>query len=263
MSQTDNLSMPYIMPSQAQKHVTHNEALILIDAILQLSVKSRNESVAPTTVEAGNRYLIPTDASGDFLDQDGKIAAYQDGVFQFYAPQTGWLTYVEDEDIWLFYANGIWNELNGTGTSASFEQLGVNTQADSYNRLSVASDACLLNHNGNGHQVIINKNSSSDTASLLFQTGYSGRAEFGLAGDDFFRIKTSIDGSTFDNDMTFETDQIVCGKPFQLQQYSVTNLPSTTMIGALIYVSDATNSAVVAYCDGTNWRRCDDSTAIA
>ena len=27
MEQTANLQLPYIMPSQAQKHVTHNEAV--------------------------------------------------------------------------------------------------------------------------------------------------------------------------------------------------------------------------------------------
>lgn len=262
MSQTDNLLLPYIMPSQAQKHITHNEALLALDAILHLSVTSRNQSTAPATPLAGERYLVPDAASGDFLGQDGKIAAFQDDVFQFYAPQTGWLTFVADEAIWLFYANGAWGELNGSGSSASFEQLGINATADSYNRLSLSSDACLFNHNGNSHQLKINKNSSGDTASLLFQTGYSGRAEFGLAGDDLFRIKTSVDGSTFETAMTFETGHIGCEQPIQLAQYSVANLPSATEAGAIIFVSDATNGAVVAFCDGTNWRRCDDRTIV-
>jgi hypothetical protein len=33
---TDILSLPFIMPSQAQKHVTHNEALKTLDAVVQL-----------------------------------------------------------------------------------------------------------------------------------------------------------------------------------------------------------------------------------
>lgn len=235
MSQTDNLSLPYIMPSQAQKHITHNEALLALDAIIHLSVTSRNQSTTPTAPSAGERYLVPDAATGDFSDQDGKIAAYQDGVFQFYTPQTGWLTYVEDEDIWLFYANGAWSELNASGSSANFEQLGINTSADSYNRLSLSSDACLFNHNGSSHQLKINKNTSGDTASLLFQTGYSARAEFGLAGDDLFRIKTSVDGSTFETAMTFEASRIACEQPVQMAQYSVASLPSATLVGAIIF----------------------------
>lgn len=32
MDSSPNLQLPYIMPSQAQKHVTHNEALRTLDA---------------------------------------------------------------------------------------------------------------------------------------------------------------------------------------------------------------------------------------
>ncbi len=44
---------------------------------------------------------------------------------------------------------------------------------------------------------IINKSSAATTASALFQTGFSGRAEFGVAGDDNFQLKVSADGSTW------------------------------------------------------------------
>ncbi len=46
MDQTPNLKMPYILPSQVQKHVTHNEALRLLVAVVHLSVKSRNRAEA-------------------------------------------------------------------------------------------------------------------------------------------------------------------------------------------------------------------------
>lgn len=58
MDQTPNLKMPYILPSQAQKHVTHNEALRLLDAVVHLSVKSRNRAEAPETPASGDRYLV-------------------------------------------------------------------------------------------------------------------------------------------------------------------------------------------------------------
>jgi hypothetical protein len=37
----------------------------------------------------------------------------------------------------------------------------------------------------------------TDTGSLLFQTGFSGRAEMGLAGNDDFSVKVSADGAIF------------------------------------------------------------------
>ncbi|MEJ0041058.1 MAG: hypothetical protein WDM81_01975 [Rhizomicrobium sp.] len=60
--------------------------------------------------------------------------------------------------------------------------LGVNTTADATNKLAVKSAALLLDNIGNGVQAKLNKHASGDTASLLYQTNYSGRAEIGLCG---------------------------------------------------------------------------------
>src|SRR5581483_10718183 len=75
--------------------------------------------------------------------------------------------------------------------------LGVNTTADSTNKLAVKSSAVLFDNIGNGVQAKLNKNAAADTASLLFQTGYSGRAEVGLTGDDNFHFKVSPDGASW------------------------------------------------------------------
>ena len=40
MENSANLQLPYIMPSQAQKHVTHNEAVRTLDALVQLVCES-------------------------------------------------------------------------------------------------------------------------------------------------------------------------------------------------------------------------------
>ena len=61
----------------------------------------------------------------------------------------------------------------------------------------MAADATLLAHDRAGHQLKINKATVSDTASLLYQTNWSGRAEMGLAGNDNFSVKVSADGTTF------------------------------------------------------------------
>ena len=42
MSDTPNLKFPYIEAAQAQKHVTHNETLRTLDAIVQFGVLDRN-----------------------------------------------------------------------------------------------------------------------------------------------------------------------------------------------------------------------------
>jgi hypothetical protein len=55
----------------------------------------------------------------------------------------------------------------------------------------------LLTAQNNDHRLTINKAHAGATASLLFQSGWSGRAEMGLAGADGFSIKVSADGSSW------------------------------------------------------------------
>lgn len=70
-----------------------------------------------------------------------------------------------------------------------------NATADATTRLAVAAEASLLSHEGADHRLKINKAGPAQTASLLFQNGFSGRAEIGLAGDDRLRVKVSADGT--------------------------------------------------------------------
>ena len=47
MDHTARLSLPFIMPSQAQKHITHNEAIQVLDALVQPVVESRVLATPP------------------------------------------------------------------------------------------------------------------------------------------------------------------------------------------------------------------------
>ena len=73
----------------------------------------------------------------------------------------------------------------------------MNATADETNRLTVAADAVLVIHAGGDHRIKVNKAASSDTATLLFQSGWSGRAKMGLAGNDDFSLKVSPDGAAW------------------------------------------------------------------
>ena len=117
-----------------------------------------------------------------------------------YVPVEGWIAWIADEDVAVVWDGATWSALTtggGGGGSGSFTTLGINATADTTNRLTLAADATLLNHDGDGHQLKINKASASDTASLLYQDAFSGRAELGLAGDDDFHFKVSPDGASW------------------------------------------------------------------
>ncbi len=207
MDETSNLKLPYIVAAQAQKHVTHNEALRALDAVVQLMVLDKDLAAPPGSPAEAARYIVAAAPTGAWTGQAGKIAAFQDGAWAFYAPLEGWLAWVADENAVYAFDGAAWGVLSGGSASVNPTPLvGVNATADTTNRLAVSSPASLFNHAGAGHQVKINKSAPSDTAALLFQTGFSGRAEYGLAGDDDFHVKVSPDGATWHEAIVVDKD---------------------------------------------------------
>ena len=197
MDQTPNLLLPYIMAAQAQKHVTHNEAIRRLDAIVQLAVLDRDLATPPASPVEGARYIVAASPTGAWTGQTNAIAAYQDGAWAFFAPLEGWIAWIADEDVLVGWSGSAWAAVTGLTSVNPTPLVGVNATADATNKLSVSSSAVLFNHTGNGVQVKLNKAAATDNASFLFQTGFSGRAEIGLAGNDDFSFKVSPNGSTF------------------------------------------------------------------
>ena len=194
------LSLPFIQPAQAQKHVTHNEALRLLDLLVQPVVADRSLTQPPALPVEGERHIVAAGGLGVWAGHDGEIALLVDGGWQFVAPQPGWQAHVLAETVGVTYDGAAW--VAQAETALQVAELGVGATPDATNRLSVAAPATLLNHAGAGHQLKINKATPGDTASLLFQTGFSGRAEMGLAGGDDFAIKVSADGSVWNTGLT-------------------------------------------------------------
>ncbi|GLS85605.1 hypothetical protein GCM10010873_05780 [Cypionkella aquatica] len=189
------LSLPLIQPAQAQKHVTHNEALRLLDLMVQLAVQSRAVTDPPVSPSLGDRYIVPVGASGVWAGQAGKIAVFETGVWQFITPLAGWQAYVLAEAGMVSFNGAAWVGLAEGPLGVA--QLGVSATADATNRLVVSSAASLFDHAGAGHLMKLNKATAADTASLAFQTGYSSRALLGTQGSDDLALKVSADGSGF------------------------------------------------------------------
>ncbi len=133
-------------------------------------------------------FLELTDTPADFAGQAGRMVrvnAAEDALEFADAPQGG-ITSLNPAD-------------GG--------KVGVNTTADDTNRLAVKSDAVLFSHDdatgsGSGDmRAKLNKAGEGNTASFLFQDNWSGRAEFGLTGDDDFHLKVSADGSAWRESM--------------------------------------------------------------
>ncbi|GGF53248.1 hypothetical protein GCM10007301_10890 [Azorhizobium oxalatiphilum] len=92
-----NLALPYLAAAQAQKHITHNEALRALDAHVHLRLESLAVTAPPPGSAEGACWFVPAGASGDFLGREGTIAAHESGAWDFLACPAGTLAYVVDE----------------------------------------------------------------------------------------------------------------------------------------------------------------------
>jgi len=241
---TPNLRLPYIAAAQAQKHVTHNEAIRALDTLVQLSVIDHAVSAPPSDPGPGDCYIVPDGATGAWAGKDGHVAAFQDGAWLFYEPQEGWLAFSGASGQFRYYLQTTgWQELMTGGSVNPTPLAGINATADTTNRLTVAAPAALFNHEGSDHRLKVNKASPGDTASIVFQTGFSGRAEMGLNGQDDYSFKVSPDGSAWhdaividrtDGSVTFPNSNLGSGG-------GATGIPSGGATGQVLAKASATD----------------------
>jgi Protein of unknown function (DUF2793) len=214
-STTPRIALPFLADAQAQKQVTLDAALLQLDALLFARFLDRDLSAPPASPAEGDCYLVKATATGVWLDHDGAIAFFADGAWKFYAPFAGLAAYVSDEAALIVFDGSAWVDYASILHLQNVPLLGVNATADSTNKLAVKSSAVLFDNIGNGVQAKLNKAAVADTASFLFQTGYSGRAEFGLTGDDDFHLKVSPDGAAWTESLVIDktTGHIGLGTP--------------------------------------------------
>ena len=218
---TPNLALVPLAAAQSQKHVTVNEALARLDAAAQLTVRDSTRTAPPAAPLNGDRHLIAPSPVGEWAGHADDIAAWD-------APAQGWI-FLSPHEGWQAWVVADQHTLRFDGTEwsvATPDRLGVNATADQTNRLSVASDAVLLNHNGGGMQAKLNKASDDDTASILFQSDFKGYAEIGLTGGTDLQIKTSPDGISFTPALSINA------------QTGAATLPAPALIGGVAVNAD-------------------------
>lgn len=203
---TPLLGLPFIQPNQAQKHVTHNEAIATLDAVIQLSIDAFDIVSVPTELEEGSVYALANSPVGEFALYGDHLAAWTGFGWVFVAPKTGWRAWSKADATLMYWTGSSWDSFGGSENLNNISGVGIGTSYDTTNALAVASAASLFTHVGQGHQLKINKAAATDTGSLLFQSNWSGRAEMGLMGNDNFEIKISPDGSNFQTSLKVNAD---------------------------------------------------------
>jgi hypothetical protein len=109
--QTTKLGLPFVMPAQAQKHVTVNEGLLRLDALVQLAVESRSVTSQPGSPTDGGVWIAPAGKTGPEWGgyTDWSLAYYRDGSWEPIAPLEGWRAWVKDEDVVVSWTGSAWS----------------------------------------------------------------------------------------------------------------------------------------------------------
>lgn len=212
MTESANLGLPFLEAGQAQKHVTLNDALRVLDAVTQLAVIDVRNA-PPGSPDDGARHIVSTSPSGAFSGHANEVAAYQDGAWMFFSPRTGWRAWNVDEETLLVWTGSAWTAFSageGGGEGGGFDpddvsHLFINgaEPEEASVKLAVRANDVLLHaleaaDSGTGDMRLqVSKEGSGDTASVFFASNFSGRAEFGLVESDAFTLKVSSDGSAW------------------------------------------------------------------
>ncbi len=108
MSDSTHLALPFVEAAQAQKHVTVNEALSRLDALVHLAVESATETLPPGSPTEGARWIVGDGSSDGWAGEEGKVATYIDGAWVFLTPKAGWQAWVAASRTWLIHDGSVW-----------------------------------------------------------------------------------------------------------------------------------------------------------
>lgn len=86
---TPRLALPLLAVAQAQKEVTHNEALVLLDALVHAAVVTGPVADPPADPAAGQCWIVGSVPTGAWTGQAAAIAFWTPGGWRFAIPREG------------------------------------------------------------------------------------------------------------------------------------------------------------------------------
>ncbi|WP_372095519.1 DUF2793 domain-containing protein [Tistrella mobilis] len=162
---TPRLGLPLLAAAQAQKHVTHNEALTVLDVLAQIAVKSRSQTLPPANPAEGDAYLIPFGASGAWAWRDGQLALWTAGGWRFITARDGWVVLVEAEQAFVVRRAGAWTATTMLAHShATTEVTGLDAALAT--RVSKAGDV-ITGRLDVGQKLVVGDSSAVDAEGLV------------------------------------------------------------------------------------------------
>jgi hypothetical protein len=104
---TDRHQLPMIQPGQAQKEMTHNEALVRLDMLLMAAVEGIVDA-PPDAPVPGDCWIVGPAATGAFAGRAHAIAGWTDGGWRFVVPREGATAFVIEAGSNAIFRNAAW-----------------------------------------------------------------------------------------------------------------------------------------------------------
>jgi hypothetical protein len=109
MSETVRHGLALLSAGQAQKEITHNEALLVVDRLLHLAVVSRQVTAPPPAPEPGDTYIVAPAPSGSWTGFSDQLATFDGFGWVFTAPIEGCLAWIADEASFAVFFDAAWS----------------------------------------------------------------------------------------------------------------------------------------------------------
>ncbi|KTE28747.1 MULTISPECIES: DUF2793 domain-containing protein [unclassified Sphingopyxis] len=139
---TPRLALPLLAMAQAQKEVTHNEALALLDLLVQPAIEDGPQADPPVAPVAGQGWIVGAAATGAWADEDGAVALWTAGGWRFVTARPGMRVVRLSDGAWLRFDGADWVEPDAIASPAG------GATVDSEARASI--DALILALVGHG-----------------------------------------------------------------------------------------------------------------
>ena len=93
MNQSARLGLPLLAARQAQKEISHNEALALVDIAVAASVEATGSLAPPGNPIVGECHALGANPTGEWEGHAHALAGYTEGGWRFIAPVEGMRVY--------------------------------------------------------------------------------------------------------------------------------------------------------------------------
>lgn len=101
-------ALPLIAPGQAQKELSHNEALALVDLLLQPAVVAAGTDTPPAAPASGQCWIVGAAPTGAWTGHAAAVAGWTSGGWRFAAPREGMRAWTGPGGAELRYTGGGW-----------------------------------------------------------------------------------------------------------------------------------------------------------